>query len=156
MIPFAGNLVLAGVWAAALGEFSLTNLVAGFGLGFAILAIAPQQSSERYSRKVLRSVEFAAFFIGQLVIASFRVTADIVTPAQRARPGIVAVPLDAETDIEITMLANVISLTPGSISLDVSADRRTLFVHVMFLDDVATCRREIKDGFERRILELLR
>ena len=69
---------------------------------------------------------------------------------------IVAVPLDVETDGEITLLANLISLTPGSLCLDVSEDRKTLYVHVMFLDDVEECRRELKEGFERRVLELLR
>ena len=57
---------------------------------------------------------------------------------------------------QIIDLANLVSLTPGSLSLDVSEDRRTLYVHVMFLDDVESCRREIKEGFERRVLELLR
>ena len=51
---------------------------------------------------------------------------------------------------------NLVSLTPGSLSLDLSPDRSTLLVHVMFLDDAERCRREIKDGFERRVLELLR
>ena len=81
---------------------------------------------------------------------------DIVTPRHRARPGVVAVPLDARGDAEITLLANLVSLTPGSLSLDVSDDRCTLFVHVMFLDDPEATRREIKDGFERRVVELLR
>ena len=69
---------------------------------------------------------------------------------------IVAVPLDAKTDAEITMLANLITVTPGSFSLEVSADRSVLYVHAMYVDDPETFRREIKNGFERRVLELLR
>jgi len=154
---FTWNLALAVVWAAVLGELSLGNLAAGFALGFAILAVASNLfGSSRYFEKSLRLADFVAFFVGQLVLSSLRVAADVVTPRHRARPGIVAIPLDARSDGEITLLANVISLTPGSLTLDVSADRRTLFVHVMFLDDVETCRRDIKRGFERRVLELLR
>ena len=67
-----------------------------------------------------------------------------------------AVPLDARTDAEITLFANVVSLTPGSLSLEVSPDRRTLYVHAMFLDDPDTFCRELKQGFERRVLELMR
>lgn len=151
------NLALAVIWAAALGELSLANLVAGFAIGFVILAVGSGfLRSGRYLQKSLRLVEFIGFFVGQLVLSSVRVAVDIVTPRHRARPGIVAVALDAKSDGEITLLANLVSLTPGSLSLDVSADRTTLFVHVMFLDDVETCRRDIKLGFERRVLELLR
>ena len=157
MTTFAANLVLAIIWAAALGSFTASHLFAGFVLGFGILALLGwQRGSNAYPRKVLHLIEFAAFFAWQLVTASARVAGDIITPAQRARPGIIAIPLDARSDAEITLLANLVSLTPGSVSLDVSADRRTLFVHFMFVDDPETCRREIKDGFERRVLELLR
>ncbi len=154
---FGWNLMLAVVWAAALGELSLGHLGAGFVVGFLILAVGGSRiGSGQYVRRCLRVIEFAGFFLSQLLLSSLRVAGDVLTPAHRARPGIVAVPLEARTDGEITLLANLVSLTPGSLSLDVSDDRRTLFVHVMFLDDVEACRREIKEGFERRVLELLR
>jgi multicomponent Na+:H+ antiporter subunit E len=74
------------------------------------------------------------------------------------RPGVVAIPLDARTDAEITLLANLITLTPGTLSLDVSSDRRMLYIHVMYIDndDLEEVRRKIKAGFERRVLEVLR
>lgn len=157
MSAFAWNLVLAFVWAAVLGSLSLGHLAAGFALGFAILAIAGERlGGARYVEKTIRTIEFAGFFLLEVVLASVRVAADVVTPSHRARPGIVAVPLDARSDAEITLLANLVSLTPGSLSLDVSPDHRTLFVHVMFLDDAEAFRRELKLGFERRVLELLR
>jgi multicomponent Na+:H+ antiporter subunit E len=74
------------------------------------------------------------------------------------RPGVIAIPLNARTDVEITLLANLITLTPGTLSLDVSADRSVLYIHVMYIDndDIDAVRRKIKEGFERRILEVLR
>jgi multicomponent Na+:H+ antiporter subunit E len=72
------------------------------------------------------------------------------------RPAIIAIPLDARTDVEITLLSNLIALTPGSLGLDVSDDRSVLYVHGMFVDDPEAFCREIKDGLERRLLELLR
>jgi multicomponent Na+:H+ antiporter subunit E len=72
----------------------------------------------------------------------------------RARPGIVAIPLDVEGDAAIVLLANLITLTPGAFSLDVSGDRRVLFIHTLYADDAF--RREIKEGFERRVIEVLR
>lgn len=73
-------------------------------------------------------------------------------------PGVVAIPLDAHTDAEITLLANLITLTPGSVSLDLSEDRQVLYVHAMYIDggDVEAYRRSVKEGLERRVLELLR
>jgi multicomponent Na+:H+ antiporter subunit E len=68
----------------------------------------------------------------------------------------VAVPLDARTDAEIVLLANLITLTPGTLSLDLSDDRTVLYVHAMYLTDPDELRREIKEGFERRVLEVLR
>jgi multicomponent Na+:H+ antiporter subunit E len=73
-------------------------------------------------------------------------------------PGVVAIPLDARTDAEIALLANLITLTPGSVTLDVSEDRSVLYVHAMYIDggDVEAYRRSVKEGLERRVLELLR
>lgn len=157
MTALAWNLALALVWSAVLGSFSLANLAAGFALGFGALALAGDRlGGARYARKTGRAVEFAAFFLTELVLASVRVGVDVLTPRHRARPGIVAVPLDAKTDGEITLFANLVSLTPGSLSIDLSEDRGTLFVHVMFLDDAEAFRRDVKAGFERRVLELLR
>jgi multicomponent Na+:H+ antiporter subunit E len=70
-------------------------------------------------------------------------------------PGIVAVPLDLETDLQITLLATCITLTPGTLSLHVSEDRRTLYVHAMYIDDPDQLVREIKQGFEQRIREII-
>lgn len=81
-----------------------------------------------------------------------------LTPVSYVCPGVVAIPVDARTDVEITMLANLITLTPGSVSLDLSEDRRLLYVHAMYIDggDIEAYRRSVKEGLERRVLELLR
>ena len=77
-------------------------------------------------------------------------------PGGRLRPAIVAVPLAVDRDAEIALLANLITLTPGTLSLDVSPDRRTLYVHAMATNALTYLRREIQEGFERRILEVFR
>jgi multicomponent Na+:H+ antiporter subunit E len=81
---------------------------------------------------------------------------DVITPSNVSKPGVIAVPLDTKSDFEIMMVANLVSLTPGTLSLDVSDDRKSLYVHVMFLDDVETARRDIKQGIEKRVLEAIR
>jgi len=81
-----------------------------------------------------------------------------LAPVSYVCPGVVAIQLDARTDAEITLLANLITLTPGSVSLDLSDDKSVLYVRAMCIDggDVEAYRRSVKEGLERRVLELLR
>jgi multicomponent Na+:H+ antiporter subunit E len=109
-----------------------------------------------YFRKFPQIIRFLFWFFGQMLLSNLQVAYDVVTPKHHSRPGTVAIPLDARTPLEITLLANLITLTPGTLSLDVSDDRKTLYIHAMFIDDPDDVRRDIKDGLERRLLELIR
>jgi len=132
------------------------NLVCGYVAGYAALwLMQPLLGQTDYFRKLPRAAGFLVFLAWELVASSLRVTWDIITPRARRRPGIIAVPLDVRSDLEITLLAVVITLTPGSLALDVSPDRATLYVHEMFVDDPDSVRTRIKEGFERRVAELL-
>lgn len=157
MILFMLNLCLAVGWAFLWSDFSLGNLAAGFAAAYlALLATRPLYGGGRYFGTVWRVLALAGYFLWDLARSSLKVAWDVVTPAHHSRPGIVAVPLAARTDGEILMTANLISLTPGTLSLDVSPDRRTLWVHAMFIEDPAHLRRDLKDGMERRVLEAMR
>ena len=157
MIVFALNVVLSLLWAAVVGSVDTSHLVVGFVFGYGVLWVSkPLLGETDYFAKGPKAIAFGAFFAWELVLSNLRVAWDVLTPRAYRRPGVVAVPLDAETDTEITLLANLVTLTPGTLSLDVSEDRRTLYVHSMFVDEPDDLRREIKDGFERRVLELLR
>jgi multicomponent Na+:H+ antiporter subunit E len=150
------NLLLAGVW-MALTSLSTTNLVVGFLLGYFVLWMSPGVARRTgYFRKASQGVRFAGFFLRELAIATARVSYDVLTPTAYMKPAVVGIPLDAETDAEIATLAILITLTPGTLALDVSADRKVLYVHAMYVTDPEALRREIKRGFERRVLELLR
>ena len=154
-----GNLLLALAWAALQADFTLANLVAGYALGYLILlglvrgGVFPES---RYVGKVSLAVGLGLFFLWELIYANLRLARDVITPHYSMSPGIVAVPLDATRDSEIMLLAALINLTPGSVALDVSPDRGHLYVHVMYMTDPEAARAEIKNGFERRVLQLLR
>lgn len=157
MTPFVINLALAVGWQALFSTFTLPSLLTGFAIGYAILWIlSPLFGDSRYCQKLFDIVELTAFFLWELMVSSLQVAWDVVTPMHRSRPGIIAVPIEAKTDLEITTLANLVSLTPGTLSLDLSSDNRTLYVHAMFVDDPENIRRTIKQGMERRVLEALR
>lgn len=157
MIAFMWNVLLAIVWALAIGEISLTNILVGFALSYFVLWLGRDVlHSSWYCARVPRLVRFFAFFLWELLLANLRVAYDVLTPTFHMRPGIIALPLDAHTDNEITLLANLISLTPGTLSLDVSTDRKFLYIHSMYIRDPEEEKQRLKDGFERRLLEVLR
>ena len=151
------NIMLALSWAALAGEVTALSLAVGFVLGFVILySVRRLLRPSRYFEKLGQCLRLAGLFAWELLLANLRIAYEVVTPSHNMRPGVVAIPLDAETDAEITLLANLITLTPGTLSLDVSDDRRVLYIHAMYVDDVEELRRSIKDGFEKRVMELLR
>ena len=100
--------------------------------------------------RIVHALGLAAFFAWELVLANFRVAADVLR-GDRIEPAVVAIPLDVTSDGEILLLSMLINITPGSVTIDLSDDRRTLYVHVMHMKTVEETRREIKDGFERRV-----
>ena len=154
---FLSNIILALLWALLSGEISQFSLVTGFLLGYLVLGMMATQASEKsYFKKVRQTVAFALEFLKDLAVSTYRVVYDILTPTHYMKPGVIAFPLEAKTDAEITMLANVITLTPVTLSLDVSEDRKTLYIHAMYIDDPDALRREIKEGLERKLLEMMR
>jgi multicomponent Na+:H+ antiporter subunit E len=157
MTPFLLNLLLAIGWGALTGNFAPGNLVAGFLLGFAALWLASRvRGGTSYFRRTGRLFAFVAYFVWELLVANLRVARAVLAPRLRIRPRIVEIPLDLGTDFEITLLATLINITPGTLSLDVSDDRKILRVHALDVEDEEALRREIKDGFERRVREVTR
>ena len=156
MKTLALSLLLAAVWAALVGAVDTPHLVVGFVIGYGVLWFLRPWLSGSYHRKLPLLIGFLAFFLKELVQSTLRVAWEVLTPSRKRRPGIIAVPLEAKTDFEITVLANLLTMTPGTLSLDVSDDRRELYVHAMFVEDPDELRRQIKDELERRVLALLR
>ena len=154
---YLANILMAFVWAAVTGSFSVINLIFGFALGaLALSLIREQVGSMGYFSRARRVLSLILLFIFELVLSSVRVAKLVLTPNMNLKPGIFAYPLKVDRDFEITLLANLITLTPGTLSVDVSDDRRFLFVHALDCSDPEQVREDIADGFERKILEAFR
>jgi multicomponent Na+:H+ antiporter subunit E len=147
-----GSILLALAWAALQGEVTLINLVVGYAVGYAILALLGKGGvmPATLASRTVRALGLGAFFGWELVRANFRVAADVLR-GSRIKPAVVAIPLDVTSDGEILLLSMLINITPGSVTIDLSDDRHTLYVHVMHMNTAAQTRREIKNGFERRV-----
>ena len=104
--------------------------------------------------RIAHAVSLAAFFGWELLVANIRVAIDVLRPRTSIRPAIVAIPLDVTSDAEILLLSMLINITPGSVTIDLAADRRTLYVHVMHMTTAEASRHDIKTGFERRVKRL--
>lgn len=154
---FLSNLFLSFIWLAVTGTFSFENFVFGFVLSFVLMwLITTNRREEKYFSRIPKLISFIGFFLYELIKANVQVAYDVITPKYYMKPGIIRIPLEAKTDLEITLLANLITLTPGTLSLDVSDDRTVLYVHAMYVNDREKFIDEIKNGFERRLLDILR
>lgn len=148
------NLVLSFTWAALVGEISLTQLAVGFVIGFGVLWIVqPLTGASSYYTRVFAWVRLVVMFLYELVLSSLSVAWDVLTPQHRSSPAIVDVPLNVTSDFGLLMVTNLITLTPGTLSLDISPDRKTLKVHAMFGDDPNEIRRSIKHGMEKWVID---
>ena len=149
------NLLLALAWAALTGQFTPANFLVGCGLGYLVLWVTRRAEAGWYFHKVVQVVRLIGYVVYELVVANLTVAWTVLlTPRARLRPGIVAVPLSLTSDTQITLLAYLITLTPGTVTLDISSDRRVLFMHTLAGADPDHVRRVVKEGFERRIAEV--
>jgi multicomponent Na+:H+ antiporter subunit E len=145
-------------WAALTGNFTLPGLGIGFVVGFFALWIAQPLFENRgggYFLRTWRWAKLLVLFHYELIVSSVQVAWDVLTPRHRARPGIITVPLKAQGEAEVLLVTNLISLTPGTLSLDVTEDCNTLVIHAMFADDPDEIRAQIANGMERWVREAL-
>ena len=157
MNQFAANLMLALVWMVFFGGYTFLSLTSGFILGYGILWLLQPLTGvkSRYFLRVYYWLKLIVLFLYELIVSSLQVSWEVLTPGHNARPAIIDMPLDVKTDAGILLVTNLISLTPGTLSIDVSEDRKTLLVHAMFGDDPDAVRHALKSGMEKWVIDAL-
>lgn len=154
---FLMNLLLSFLWVALTGSLSYSGFAFGFILGFFVLWIMNKNEEDRrYFYRLPKIFSFVFYFLYQMIKANIAVAYDVITPKYFFRPGVVRYPLSARSDFEINVLSTFISLTPGTLILDVSEDKKALFIHAMYLKSPELFVRQLKEGMEKRLLEILR
>lgn len=148
------NIMLALGWMLLNGDYSSLDFIIGFVIGFMALAITqPITNQHGYAKRFIAALRLLATFLYQLFISSLQVVWDVLTPKHLSQPKIIHLPLAVESDFQIMLLANLISLTPGTLILDVSSDKKFLVVHAMFAKDEAAIIADIKQTFEKQVIE---
>lgn len=146
---------LALLWLVLTGEYTVINFISGLILCYLIIMYSGSYTNIRFRIKMIPGIFLLfIYFLKELVLANLKVAYEIITPSLKMTPGIIKIPLDIDNDLQITLLANLITLTPGTLSLDVTPDKKFIFVHAMYIKDREKFIGEIKSGFEKRIKEI--
>lgn len=154
---FINNILLSFAWVALTGSFTFGNFAFGFIVSFCILWVVHSRKNEfRYLRTIGRVIKFFFSYLFEMIKSNINVAFHVLNPVSALKPGIVEVPLDAKTNLEITLLANLVMLTPGTLSMDVSTDRKVFYVHSMYIKDKQAFIDEIKNSYEKPLLKILR
>jgi multicomponent Na+:H+ antiporter subunit E len=143
---------LVVAWTAFWGSASPANVASGVVVAFVLLAVFPLRHTTRQGRfRPLQALRLFGYFVGKLVEANLVVAWEVLTPRNRINEGIVAVPVTGASDVLVSVVANVISLTPGTLTIEIHTDPHVLFVHVLHLHDIDAVRRDVT-RLERYVL----
>lgn len=131
----------------------LSSFILSFLLGWLLAYVLHKP----YFQKLKNIFRLFAFFNLEFIKANLRLTYTIISVRMPLDPAVVSIPLDVQSDKGIMLLANLITLTPGTLSLDVSKDRKYLYLHTLYLEggSIEDFKRTIKEGFEKRIIAVV-
>ncbi|MGO4694394.1 Na+/H+ antiporter subunit E [Paenibacillus sp. 2TAB26] len=151
------NLIISFVWMFLHNDWSAPRFIVGYIIGILFIGLLSRfWPHDFYMKRVWAILKLLVLFIKELFVSSFVVIGLIIRPKLAIRPGIFALQTELKTDWEITVLSCLICLTPGTLTLDVSKDGRTLYIHAMDMDDAELLSQQIKDSFEKAIMEVTR
>ncbi|GAA0136495.1 Na+/H+ antiporter subunit E [Paenibacillus sp. YSY-4.3] len=151
------NFLIAVIWMFLNNDWSVSGLVVGYAIGLILIGLFGRLWPQGfYMRKVWAILKLLVLFIRELFKSSFVVIGQVLSPKLNIRPGIFAYTTELKSDWEVAILANLITLTPGTLTLDVSRDGSILYIHAMDLGDVDELCSEIRSTFEKAIMEVTR
>ncbi|KGX93547.1 cation:proton antiporter [Pontibacillus halophilus JSM 076056 = DSM 19796] len=151
------NITIAFMWTFLTESYSLSSFIVGYFIGVLLLFVLRRFiPDEFYMKRVVSIIKLIFLFIKELLLSNISILKYVYKPKLDVDPGIFAVPLDVKSNWEITLLANLITLTPGTLSIAVSNDHSTIYVHAMNIEDVEEDIRSIKETFEKAIKEVTR
>lgn len=151
------NIIIAIMWMFLSESYTMPSFIAGYIWGILLVLLLNRFIPGRfYGIRVFKIIKLALIFLRELVSSNLSILKLVYTPKPEIEPGIFALPLEVKSNWEITLLAHLITLTPGTLSVAVSDDNTTLYIHAIDIDEIDESIREIKDSFEKAILEVTR
>ncbi|MBU3572042.1 Na+/H+ antiporter subunit E [Priestia megaterium] len=151
------NVTIAFTWMFLRGIWTLPSFIIGFFWGAVLLFVFRRFFHRRfYLHKVYAIIKLLFIFIRELFKANIAVTKDVLRPKLNIQPAIFAMPTRLESEWEITILSLLITLTPGTLVMDVSDDNSTIYIHAINTDDIDDIITDIQQTFEKAIMEVSR
>lgn len=151
------NVLIALTWMFLSVSFKPTAFIVGYLIGLLMLFMLRKSFSSRfYMDRLWAVVKLTSLFLKELVMSNFSVLKLIIQPTMPIRPAIFAMPTVLEQDWEITLLSSLITLTPGTVVIDISDDNKTLYIHSLDFEDIDEAIDSIRNTFEKAILEVSR
>lgn len=144
---YAGRILfLTSIWVLLWGALSIANVLSGIAVSSLLLVLYPDPRVQRPHNGRPRPIavaRLALHIVTQLVVSNAFVFREIVTRGSRIRAGVVACQLRTRSERTITFLANVLSLSPGTMPVEVSTDPAIIYIHVLHLSDPVEARRRV-------------
>lgn len=151
------NVFIAFVWMLMSTSLTASTFIIGYLIGLILIIMMRRFFKDRlYIGRLWATVKLTLLFFKELILSNISVLRVVLRPKIDIQPMIFALPTDLEKDWEITLLSSLITLTPGTIVLNVSDDQRTLYIHAIDVDDVDEAIDSIKNTFEKAIKEVSR
>ncbi|MDV2683039.1 Na+/H+ antiporter subunit E [Alkalihalophilus lindianensis] len=149
------NIVIAIIWVNFQNSYTGVDFFIGYVVGIFILFVLRRfLRFDFYMRRVWAIIKLIGLFFKELILANIDVIKIVLSPKMNIQPGIVAVPTKLKTDWELSLLASLISLTPGTLSMDFSDDNKYIYIHAIDVPNKEAMIKEIHNTFERAILEV--
>lgn len=151
------NFFLAALWMFFESSVTLSTFIVGYLLGLLIIFVMRRFFNTRfYLYRVFAVIWLTILFLKELVLSNLAVLRIVLKPKLDIKPGIFAFETELESEWEVTLLSSLITLTPGTLVVDVSDDNKVLYIHSMDIEDVDEAAESIKLSFEKAISEVSR
>lgn len=151
------NLFIAFLWMQLNDHWSTLNFLIGYLVGMGLIFLFRRFFAQPfYLRKLWAAFKLFFIFVKELVLSGIFVIEQTLIPEPTYKVGVVPLKTKLESDIELTLISLMITLTPGSVVLEISPDRSTLYVHAMGVPDATHTVMKARDAFEKAIMEVTR
>ena len=153
---FGINMALAFLWIFLNKSYTEASFIVGFALGAIIIGLLVKFSDFKYFylERFLRLAKLFFVFLYKLYVSCFQVFCLILSPNVQLKPGIIRMEVNLPTDFQLVLLASIINTTPGTLTLDISADKRVLYIHALNIDSADAIVDDIRSSFEDNIREI--
>ncbi|MEM9110546.1 MAG: Na+/H+ antiporter subunit E [Planctomycetota bacterium] len=153
--PFLFNIALTLLWMMLNRDTTLLNGILGFALGAVVVEMALRAAGRPlYIGRLWSFVRFACYFLSILVKANLDVAWEIITPGYSMKPRMIRYDVTGLTPVQVTTLANAITLTPGTLSADINDAGDTLYIHAMYAEAKKDATRDL-DELRDKLLRLV-